>query len=147
MATTVSDYLEKVMRVQSQIGNEVDDIVRSKEEEILNLNREDQLFDKGIDTNGLLLGQYARTLNGTTRGYPKTQGSPFNFYDTGSLFSNFSLLSNSNDNKVIIENSDSKVSLLTKKYGDFVGLTEENQYKLNYEIIYPELMAFIKQYL
>jgi len=147
MATTVSDYLEKVMRVQSQIGNEVDDIVRSKEEEILNLNREDQLFDKGIDTNGLLLGQYARTLNGTTRGYPKTQGSPFNFYDTGSLFSNFNLLSNSNDNKVIIENSDSKVGLLTKKYGDFVGLTEENQYKLNYEIIYPELMAFIKQYL
>jgi hypothetical protein len=147
MATTVSDYLEKVIRVQSQIGNEVDDIVRSKEEEILNLNREDQLFNKGIDTNGLLLGQYARTLNGTTRGYPKKQGEPFNFYDTGSLFSNFNLLSNSNDNKVVIENSDSKVGLLTKQYGDFVGLTEENQYKLNYEIIYPELMAFIKQYL
>jgi hypothetical protein len=147
MTTTVSDYLEKVMRVQSQIGNEVDDIVRSKEEEILNLNREDQLFDKGIDTNGLLLGQYARTLNGSTRGYPKTQGDPFNFYDTGSLFSNFSLLSSANDNKVVIENSDSKVSLLTKQYGEFVGLTEENKYKLNYEIIYPGLMAFIKQYL
>jgi hypothetical protein len=147
MSTTVSDYLEKVMRVQSQIGNEVDDIVRSKEEEILNLNREDQLFDKGIDTNGLLLGQYARTLNGSTRGYPKNQGDPFNFYDTGSLFSNFSLLSSANDNKVVIENSDSKVSLLTKQYGEFIGLTEENKYKLNYEIIYPELMAFIKQYL
>jgi hypothetical protein len=147
MATTVSDYLEKVMRVQSQIGNEVDDIVRSKEEEILNLNREDQLFDKGIDTNGLLLGQYAKTLNGSTRGYPKTQGDPFNFYDTGSLFSNFSLLSKGNDNKVVIENSDSKVGLLTKQYGEFIGLTEENKYKLNYEIIYPELMDFIKQYL
>jgi hypothetical protein len=145
MSTTVSDYLEKVMRVQSQIGNEVDDIVRSKEEEILNLNREDQLFDKGIDTNGLLLGQYARTLNGSTRGYPKKQGDPFNFYDTGSLFSSFSLLSS--DNKVIIENSDSKVGLLNRQYGEFIGLTEENQYKLNYEIIYPELMDFIKQYL
>jgi hypothetical protein len=147
MATTVSDYLEKVMRVKSQIGNEVDDIIRSKEEEILDLNREDQLFNKGIDTDGLLLGQYARTLNGSTRGYPKTQGDPFNFYDTGSLFNGFSLLSEGNANKVVISNSDSKVSQLTTQYGNFVGLTEENQYKLNYDIIYPELMAFIKTYL
>jgi hypothetical protein len=147
MAGTVSDYMERLIRVQSQIGNEVDDIINSKEEEILNLNREDQLFDKGIDVNGSLLGKYRNTLNGSTRGYPKKAGDPFNFYDTGSLFGGFSLLSEGNANKVVINNSDSKVSLLTNKYGDFIGLTEENKNKLNYEIIYPELMLFIKKYL
>jgi hypothetical protein len=147
MAGTVSDYMERLIRVQSQLGNEVDDIIISKEEQILNLNREDQLFNKGIDINGSLLGKYRNTLNGSGRGYPKTAGDPFNFYDTGSLFGNFSLLSEGNANKVVINNSDSKVNLLTTKYGDFIGLTEENKHRLNYEIIYPELMAFIKQYL
>ena len=147
MAGTVSDYMERLIRVQSQIGNEVDDIINAKEEEILDLNREDQLFDKGVDTDGLLLGKYKNTWQGNTRGYPKKAGDPFNFYATGSLFNNFSLSSQGNSNKVIISNSDSKVSQLTTQYGNFVGLTEENKYKLNYEIIYPELMAFIKTYL
>jgi hypothetical protein len=147
MAGTVSDYMERLIRVQSQLGNEVDDIIISKEEQILNLNREDQLFNKGIDINGSLLGKYRNTLNGIGRGYPKNAGDTFNFYDTGSLFGNFSLLSEGNANKVVINNSDSKVNLLTTKYGDFIGLTEENKHRLNYEIIYPELMEFIKQYL
>lgn len=147
MAGTISDYMERLIRVQSQIGNEVDDIINSKEEQILNLNREDQLFNKGVGIDGSLLGKYRNTLNGGTRGYPKNAGDPFNFYDTGSLFSGFSLLSEGNANKVIINNSDSKVGLLTNKYGDFIGLTEENKNRLNYEIIYPELMLFIKKYL
>lgn len=147
MAGTVSDYMERLIRVQSQIGNEVDDIINAKEEEILDLNREDQLFNKGVDTDGLLLGKYKNTWNGNGRGYPKNAGDPFNFYATGSLFNNFNLSSQGNANKVLISNSDSKVSQLTTQYGNFVGLTEENKYKLNYEIIYPELMAFIKTYL
>lgn len=147
MATTVRDYIEKAKRVQSQIGNEIDDIMRSLEDEILDLNREEQIFKKGIDIDGQLLGKYRRNLNGNTRGYPKEAGSPFNFFDTGALFSGFNLLSEGNKNKVIIENTDSKAKLLATKYGEFVGLTKENQYKLNYEIIYPELMKFIKQYL
>jgi tRNA A37 threonylcarbamoyltransferase TsaD len=40
MATTVRDYIDKAKRVQSQIGNEIDDIARSFEDEILDLNRE-----------------------------------------------------------------------------------------------------------
>lgn len=52
MAGTVSDYMERLIRVQSQLGNEVDDIINAKEEEILDLNREDQLFNKGVDKIG-----------------------------------------------------------------------------------------------
>ena len=67
-------------------------------------------------------------------------GTPFNFFDTGELFSKFNLLSKGNQNKMVIENTDGKTKLLADKYGEFVGLTEENKRKLNYEIIYPELM-------
>jgi len=147
MATTVRDYIEKAKRVQSQIGNEIDDIARSFEDEILDLNREEQIFKRGLDINGTLLGKYKDDYEGNTRGYPKEGGTPFNFFDTGELFSKFNLLSKGNQNKMTIENTDGKSKLLADKYGEFVGLTEENKRKLNYEIIYPELMKFIKQYL
>ena len=147
MSVTVRDYIEKTKRVQSQIGNEIDDIVRSFEDRILDLNREEQLFQDGSDINGQLLGKYRGTFNGVGRGFPKTKGDPFNFYDTGSLFRNFTLLSEGNRNKLVIGNTDGKAKLLAEKYGEFVGLTKENQYRVNYEIIYPELMKFIKQYL
>ena len=147
MATTVRDYIDKAKRVQSQIGNEIDDIARSFEDEILDLNREEQIFKRGIDIDGQLLGKYRQNLSGNTRGYPKEGGTPFNFYDTGQLFSKFNLLSKGNQNKMTIENTDGKSKILADKYGEFVGLTEENKRKLNYEIIYPELMKFIKTYL
>jgi hypothetical protein len=147
MATTVRDYIDKAKRVQSQIGNEIDDIARSFEDEILDLNREEQIFKRGLDINGTLLGKYKDDYNGNTRGYPKEGGTPFNFFDTGALFNGFNLLSEGNKNKMIIENTDGKSKLLATKYGEFVGLTEENKRKLNYEIIYPELMKFIKTYL
>ena len=147
MATTVRDYIEKAKRVQSQIGNEIDDIARTYEDKILDLNREDQIFKKGIDIDGQTLGIYRQNLRGNTRGYPKEAGDPFNFFDTGALFSGFNLLSEGNKNKITIENTDSKAKLLATKYGEFVGLTEENKKKLNYDIIYPELMKFIKTYL
>lgn len=147
MSVTVRDYIEKAKRVQSQIGNEIDDIVRLFEDEILDLNREKQIFEEGSDINGQLLGKYRGTFNGVGRGFPKVKGDPFNFYDTGSLFRNFTLLSEGNKNKLLIDNKDSKAKLLADKYGEFVGLTKENQRIVNYEIIYPELMKFIKQYL
>jgi hypothetical protein len=147
MATTVRDYIDKAKRVQSQIGNEIDDIARSFEDEILDLNREEQIFKRGIDIDGQLLGKYRQNLRGNTRGYPKEAGDPFNFFDTGALFNGFNLLSKGNQNKMTIENTDGKSKLLATKYGEFVGLTEENKRKLNYEIIYPELMKFIKTYL
>jgi hypothetical protein len=42
-----------------------------------------------------------------------------------------------------MDNSDSKKDI----YKNLIGLTKENQEVLNYEIIYPELMKFIKTYL
>ena len=96
MATTVRDYIDKAKRVQSQIGNEIDDIARTYEDKILDLNREDQIFKRGIDIDGQLLGKYRNNLRGNTRGYPKEAGDPFNFFDTGALFSGFNLLSEGN---------------------------------------------------
>jgi hypothetical protein len=143
MATTVRDYIDKAKRVQSQIGNEIDDIVRSYEDEILDLNREDQMFKKRININGSAFGIYVKDYKGMTKGYPKEKGKPYNLFKTGALYEGFNLLSKGNENKIIIDNSDSKKDI----YKDLIGLTKENKDVLNYEIIYPELMKFIKQYL
>ena len=143
MATTVRDYIDKAKRVQSQIGNEIDDIVRSYEDEILDLNREDQMFKKRININGSAFGSYVKTYKGIAKGYPKLEGAAYNLFKTGALYEGFNLLSKGNENKIIIDNSDSKKDI----YKDLIGLTKENKDVLNYEIIYPELMKFIKQYL
>lgn len=143
MATTVRDYIEKAKRVQSQIGNEIDDIVRSFEDEILDLNREEQMFKKRINIEGNYFGSYKKTYKGFAKGYPKLEGAPYNLFKTGALYEGFNLLSKGNENKLIIDNNDSKKDI----YKNLIGLTKENQEVLNYEIIYPELMKFIKQYL
>jgi hypothetical protein len=143
MATTVRDYIDKAKRVQSQIGNEIDDIARGFEDEILDLNREEQMFKKRININGGVFGLYAKSYKGIAKGYPKAQGTPYNLYKTGALYEGFNLLSKGNENKIIMDNSDSKKDI----YGNLIGLTKENQEVLNDDIIYPELMKFIKQYL
>ena len=143
MATTVRDYIEKAKRVQSQIGGEIDNIVNKNKEEILDLNREEQMFKKRININGSAFGIYAKNYKGMAKGYPKEKGKPYNLFKTGALYEGFNLLSKGNENKIIMDNSDSKKDI----YKDLIGLTKENKDVLNYEIIYPELMKFIKQYL
>jgi|694.fasta_scaffold114670_2 hypothetical protein len=143
MATTVRDYIDKAKKVQSQIGGEIDKIVNSNKDEILDLNREEQMFKKRINVNGSAFGIYAKSYKGIAKGYPKAQGTPYNLYKTGALYEGFNLLSKGNENKIIMDNSDSKKDI----YKNLIGLTKENQEVLNYEIIYPELMKFIKTYL
>jgi len=143
MATTVRDYIDKAKKVQSQIGGEIDKIVNSNKDEILDLNREEQMFKKRININGGVFGLYAKDYKGMAKGYPKEKGKPYNLYKTGALYKGFNLLSKGNENKIIMDNSDSKKDI----YGNLIGLTKENQEVLNYDIIYPELMKFIKQYL
>jgi hypothetical protein len=149
---TVKDYLNNAILVQSSILEETAKAVYKNEVEIIKLNTEDQLYTKGVNINGGILGVYSAnhqpTSNSLLRGFPKLAGSRYNFLDSGRLFNDMEIMVS--NNQVTISNTDTgnKLSALYAITGfEFIGLTIENQHVLNYEIIQPELFTFIKKYL
>jgi len=145
---TAYDYIQKLERVIEEIPKQSLNIIRENEEEILNLNRDSQLYDKGIDSNRQSIfppySQFTRLIK-------RSQGNIFNrvtLFDTGAFYDGFKIKLNGYGNPFNIYSTDSKSSNLQDKYGSSIfGLTEQNERFLNYEIIKPELEKYIKQHL
>ncbi|WP_296683235.1 hypothetical protein [Flavobacterium sp.] len=150
----ISEYIKNVELVRSKILDETEKIVMSNEDKITNLNI--IKIQKGIGSDSQLLrnkndkfkGVYSlatQLLNSS-----KTAGTEYTFIETGDFVSNFQLEISTDLTKLTIfstgEGSGLKKSFFDG-YSNLYGLTPEDQSILNYEIIYPELMSFIKQYL
>lgn len=159
MATTVRDYIEKAKMIQNSIKGYVDDIALMKEDEIINLNITQ--MQSGLGTNDQRLqypfedfsGKYtpravAESLKRPTV-LPKSVGAFYNFGASGDFLSNFKVRI-TRENKLEVYSTGTgtgaKNTLLTQTPYMY-GLNAEDTRKLNYEIIYPELMKFIKTYL
>lgn len=144
MARTVFDYMQAVQTVINAIPDETERIINNKAEEIIDLNRDNQLYDLGIDSDAdLLTPQYSNT----TILFKRQEGKPYNrvtLFDTGDFYRGFRIKLNYPN--FSIYSTDEKSSMLQDKYGSNIfGLITENQRKVNYEIIKPELDAFISK--
>jgi len=144
MAKTVFDYMQNVKKVINDLPRETEKILKTKEETILDLNRDDQLFDLGINSDGGKLREY----KASTVSIKRSQGKPFNrttLFDTGAFTNAFKIKINFPNFSIF--STDSKSSDLQDKYGSNIfGLTEENQRKTN-QLIKTEIEKFIKKYL
>ena len=146
MEMTAKGYLDQLIRVRDGLPSEVAGFIYKKEDIILDLNREDQLFNRGLLPNGMFSNSYKKTTQGFTRGYPKEKSRLFNFFDTGEMFDAFKM--NTDGFELEIINNDPKVSLVSALAGgNIIGLTIENQKKLNYEIILPEILEYVNSHL
>jgi len=145
MPRTVKDYMDSIEKVIGNIPNETISIINSKSEQIIDLNRDDQLYDLGINSDGNLLRHYSNT----TILFKKQEGKPYNrttLFDKGDFYRGFKI--KVNYPTISIYSTDHKSSELIDKYGtNIFGLIKENQLKLNYEILKPELLKYIKQWL
>lgn len=142
---TIREMLNRTIQAKEGIEPEMMSIVSRLSEKIIDLNRMGQLF-MGLDTKGQLIGRYSKATEeqygGAAKG--KYAGEPYNFEDTGDLFKAFTL--DFDNGKLDIFSTDSKVPLLKEKYGDnLFGLTFDHQMELNYEILKPELLKFIRR--
>lgn len=152
----ISEYIKNVKLVQSKILDETERIVMSNKDKIVNLNI--VKLQEGIGSNGSDLQNINQKLFkgiyslGTQLINPsKEAGKLYNFTETGNFISNFEIQMSQDLTKIDIfstgTGSGAKRSFFDG-YGDnLYGLTPEDKDVLNYEIIYPELMNFIKQYL
>ncbi len=103
---------------------------------ILDLVRQDQLFDQGIDEDGDIIGTYSEATEMINPS--KLAGTPYTLFDTGEFYNSFVI----NVGKRIFEiNADT-----TKMDGEswwiqnnitkeaILGLTDENKIKLSVEV-------------
>ena len=147
MARTVKDYMDFVANVIANIPNQTERIIKQNETTILDLNRQEQLYKKGIDSLGLELKPYAVF----TIEIKQMLGQPYDrttLNYSGSFYDGFFLKYDKNNFTLEFNSTDEKTPELIGKYRENIfGLTRENQRKLNYEIIKPELDKYIKQWL
>jgi len=152
---TINDYLRKVQFVRDNILNETENSVARNENKIINLNVNQIESSKGAD--GLMLKNKSSVFSGvyslaTQMINPlKIASDPYNFFDTGDFLGSFQVDMSSDLTKVLITNtgtgSGDKKAFFDGYQNKLIGLTKENAFKLNYEIIKPDLDNFIKKYL
>ena len=145
MSVTIRDYINNAKFVRNNLETETDRIIQDHKQEILDLNREDQLFDKGINSDGSMLEAYSpKTVK-----IKKSKGEVYNrttLLDEGPFYAGFDLFNK--NGTLSIFSRDSKSIELQDKYGSNIfGLVTDNAKKLNYEIIKPDLDKFIQKYL
>lgn len=139
--------MDFVLNVRNNIPQQTEGIINRNKAEIIDLNRQVQLYEKGEDSLGLNLKPYAFF----TVQIKQLLGQPYDrttLNYSGAFYDGF-YLTVDKDNLILTFNStDRKTPDLIGKYGQNIfGLNYNNQQKLNYEIIKPELDKYIRQYL
>lgn len=154
MPTTISDYIKKCQFVASEMLNEQERIVLTNEDKIISLNVD--AFQDGIgsddrilqNSNPIFKGVYS--LSTQLLDPKKVAGTPYNFFETGTFLSNMQIDLQPNLVKFDIFSTGTgsgEKALFFKGYNNLFGLNQNNSDIVNYEIILPELMVFIKKYL
>lgn len=141
---TIYDYLQNAKHVRVTLPKQVERIVNENKKEILDLNREKQLFEQGIDSDGQLLKPYKPI----TIAIKRQKGEVYNrttLLDTGDFYKGFDLLYK--NGVISIFSRDSKSMDLVDKYGNIFGLVKENQVIVNEKIVLPEIWEYFRKYL
>lgn len=104
---------------------------------ILDLIRNDQLFEKGIDSDGDIIGYYSEWTE--MMNPEKVAGTPYTLRDTGEFYKSMIIYIYKNyieiDADPIKTNQQGEEDNLFYKYGEnIIGLTEENLEKVAKEI-------------
>lgn len=127
-------------------GRLMQDVIWSNDAYIVDMNAEEQLFERGINRLGVEIMDYA-PYSPVTIEIKEAKGQPTNrvtLRDEGDFESSFFL--EVGDKQFEIKASDFKTEDLIKKYGrQILGLTDENIAILIWQYIYPDLVDEAKK--
>ena len=151
---TIRDYIKKAEFVASELLNEQEKIILANEDKIISLNVDAFQSGMGSDdkqlknSNPIFKGVYSLSTQLTNS--RKIAGNTYNFLETGAFLSNMQINMQPSLTKFDIFSTGTgsgDKSIFFAGYNNLFGLTNENKRIVNYEIIYPKLMEFIKKYL
>lgn len=143
----IEQLTERVKKVRDNLeGNTyLVAILKDNDAYIADMNAQDQLFEQGINANGVSISDYA-PYSPLTIEYKMAMGQPYGrvtLRDTGDFHAGFTL--QYSPKAFTITSTDWKTQMLMKKYGrDIFGLTASNKDELRWEYIYPDLLNKIK---
>jgi len=152
--TTINDYIKKAKFVASEMLNEQERIVLENENRIVSLNVD--TFQDGMGSDGKVLKNSNDLFTGVYKlstqliDPKKTAGKNYTFLETGAFLSNMQIDLQPNLTKFDIFSTGTgsgDKALFFSGYNNLFGLNQNNEEIVNYQIIYPELMKFIKRYL
>lgn len=120
--TNIDIHLKKAVLLDDSIAW-IDAHSDEVKEEILNLIRDEQLMEEGVDANNDIIGTYSY-LTEVLSGGRKRMGDPYNLNDTGAFFRSMfiKVLSDS----ILIDADSAKMEDQNWWSVDILGLTEEN---------------------
>ena len=147
------DLMVKLQGVRNSILDETENIIYRNENKIIQLNTSQIEQHIGFDGNKLIQpgysGRYSENHFTQLGGFHQA-GEPYDFTNSGNFFSNFFVEMLPNLTQIEINSTGTGAGNkheFFRGYNNIFGLTSQNQYKLNYEIILPELQKFIQQQL
>lgn len=139
----ISDLKRRVTLFNKKLttGVFIEKIILENETFIVNMNSEDQLFEKGINSLGISIDDYAPYSDYTIE-IKRMKGQPTNrvtLRDEGDFENSFFL--EVNKEQFEIKASDAKTQKLIRHYGsEILGLTTENIKDLIKSYIFPGLI-------
>jgi hypothetical protein len=151
---TIRDYINKCKFVADNMIDEQERIIIANENKIISLNVNAFQDGKGSDGNALknnnpiFDGVYS--LGTQLIKNNKRAGDLYDFLDTGDFISNLQIDIQPSLTKFDIFSTGTgsgDKSIFFQGYTNLYGLDKANTDIVNYEIIMPELMNFIKKYL
>ena len=149
--TSPYDLMVKLQEVRNSLLDEIENIVYRNENKIIKLNTSQIKQHIGFDGNQLdnpLFSGLYKSNHFNELGQFHQANEPYDFTNTGDFFRGFNVEVLPNLTQLEIYStgtgSGDKASFFRGYYNIF-GLTTQNQYILNYDIILPELQNFIKQ--
>lgn len=157
---TIKDKIKACDYVLANILDEQERIVYRNEAKIIAMNTAQ--FEKGMGSDGKELFNNVKSSKGKTifdgtyslstalLDNRKSAGSLYNFYVTGDFLRGLQLeiIPNLVEFDIFSTGTGSgEKSIFFAGYTNLFGLNKSNNYKLNYEIILPELLIWIKKHL
>ena len=147
------ELMVKLQGVRNKLLDETENIIYRNENKIIQLNSSQ--IEQHIGFDNKQLENTDKTFTGLYRMNSFTEaggfhqiGQPYNFTDSGNFFRGFYVEVLPNLTQIEIGSTGTGTGdkdRFFRGYNNIFGLTSQNQYKLNYEIILPELQRFIKQ--
>lgn len=118
--------------------------ITGAESQVLDLVRKEQLFNKGVDGDGHVIGTYSLSTEQTNP--QKKAGTPYTLFDTGFFTRSFELRITDEDISILADGKTGKDDDIIQKYGkQIIGFTEDStdKYKLIVQDILSEVVRDI----
>jgi hypothetical protein len=142
----LDDLIAKLKKFEEEIYQTIENILRENDYIIIDMNVEDQLFEKGIDRTGTEIASYA-PYSPVTIQIKRIKGQPTNrvtLRDAGDFHHSFYI--EFGKDSFEIKASDWKTQKLIASYGqEILGLTDYNFKILLEDYVAPAILKILKE--